>query len=252
MTTDTKVSTRGVKYWLQRIFGGFRPAFLPVLATYFCYGASAITSVALLFFEKEALKLTPAEAAAIAFWVALPWSTKMVVGVASDVYPILGSRRKSYLMLGGLLSLAGYVFLATVAQTRGVYLAAMVLVTVGFVVQDVVADALSVEVAQTDEEVAQIQTLGRMALLLGGISVGYLSGVLAAAIGSRGVFAVATLLPALVMISALFVRPGSSRAVLRPEVGPLKPDKAHLVMGVGVGYALLGALRRLCSPSWPR
>ena len=36
----------------------------------------------------------------IAFWVALPWSTKMVAGVASDVHPILGSRRLAYLLLG--------------------------------------------------------------------------------------------------------------------------------------------------------
>ena len=34
-------------------------------------------------------------------------------------------------------------------------------------IQDVVADALSVEVARSDEEMAQIQTLGRMALLVG-------------------------------------------------------------------------------------
>ena len=66
--------------------------------------------------------------------------------------------------------------LATTAATKGTYLAAMVLIAVGFMVQDVVADALSVEVAETDEEVEQIQTLGRMALLAGTISVGYLSG----------------------------------------------------------------------------
>ena len=52
--------------------------------------------------------------------------------------------------------------------------------------QDVVADALSVEIAENDEEIGQIQTLGRMALLIGGISVGYLSGVLTARIGTAG------------------------------------------------------------------
>ena len=152
---------------------------MPILITYFCYGASAITAIALLFFQKEALAITPAEAAAIAFWVALPWSTKMVAGVASDAYPIFGSHRKAYLLLGALASLVGYALLATVVSTRSGYLAAMVLVTVGFMVQDVVADALSVEVARSDEEIAQVQALGRMALLAGGISVGYLSGWLA-------------------------------------------------------------------------
>jgi hypothetical protein len=73
-----------LKTWL----GGFRAAYLPILVTYFCYGASSVTAVALLYFEKDTLKLTPAEAAGIAFWLGLPWSMKMVAGVASDVYPI--------------------------------------------------------------------------------------------------------------------------------------------------------------------
>ena len=88
-------------------------AYLPVLLTYFAYGASGITSLAALYFQKEALGITPAEAAAIAFWVGLPWSMKMVVGVSSDVYPILGSRRKPYLLLGALCSFGGYLYLAT-------------------------------------------------------------------------------------------------------------------------------------------
>ena len=78
--------------WFHRLFGTVRLAYVPVLVPYFCYGASSITAIALLFFQKSTLDITPADAAAIAFWVALPWSTKMVAGVASDVYPILGSR----------------------------------------------------------------------------------------------------------------------------------------------------------------
>src|SRR6185295_17207506 len=66
---------------LRRLFGNVRLAYLPVLVTYFCYGASGITGIAMLYFQKDTLGITPAEAAAIAFWVALPWSTKMVAGV---------------------------------------------------------------------------------------------------------------------------------------------------------------------------
>ena len=55
---------------LRGLFGSVRLAYLPVLVTYFCYGASGITSIALLYFQKDALAITPAEAAAIGFWVA--------------------------------------------------------------------------------------------------------------------------------------------------------------------------------------
>src|SRR5437867_3541981 len=158
-----------------------------------------VTSIALLYFEKETLGLSPAEAAGIAFWLGLPWSMKMVVGVASDVRPILGSRRGAYLILGALCTLAGYAALATTVRTKSVYLAAALLVTIGYMVQDVVADALSVEIARNDEEIGQIQTLGRIATLTGGIAVGLPSGWLAALVGPRGVFTCAVMVAALVI-----------------------------------------------------
>jgi hypothetical protein len=239
---------------LGRWIGGFRLAYLPVLLAYFCYGASAVTAIALLYFEKDVLGLTPAAAAEIAFWLSLPWSMKMVAGVASDVYPIAGSRRGAYLLLGGLCTLVGYAALATVVETRSGYLAVSVLIAVGFMIQDVVADALSVEVARNDEELGQIQTLGRMALLAGTISVGYLSGVLAGSIGTRATFAVAMVLPLLVMATLPLTR-HRPRAVPAPAAraaGPLAGGKARLVLLVGLGYAAFGALLELAGAPYSR
>jgi hypothetical protein len=45
-----------------------------VLVTYFAYGASAVTSVGLLYFQKDVIGLTPAQVASVAFWANLPWS----------------------------------------------------------------------------------------------------------------------------------------------------------------------------------
>jgi len=242
--TDAPAAGRTRTSLARGLLGGMRLAYLPVLVTYFCYGASGITAIALLYFQKDTLGITPAQAAGIAFWVALPWSTKMVAGVASDVYPILGSRRVSYLVLGALLTFAGYAWLATTASSRGAYLAAMVLIAVGFMVQDVVADALSVELARDDEETKQIQALGRMALLAGSISVGYLSGLLAGILGPRPVFAIALALPAMVAVGACFVpRPAApSPAPTAAADSPLGAGKARLVVLVGLGYAALGVV----------
>src|SRR3990170_4446272 len=219
---------------LRRRLGGLRGAYAPILTTYFCYGASGITGVALLYFQKDALALTPAEVAGIGFWLGLPWSMKMVAGVASDVYPIFGSRRGAYLLLGALGSAAGYAALAAGVGTKGGYLLAMLAVTVGFMVQDVVADALSVQVAETDAEMGQIQTLGRMALLAGSISVGYLSGWLAARIGPRATFGVATALPLLVAATVPLIRIAARAAAAPPATaGPLADGKARLVLRGG-------------------
>jgi MFS family permease len=226
----------------ERLLGGYKPRYFPVLLTYFCYGASGVTNIALVFFEKDTLKLTPAEVAGIAFWLGLPWSMKMVAGAASDAYPILGKRRASYLLLGAICSVGGYAMLAAVVDARGTFLLAMLLVTVGFMVQDVIADALSVEVAGSDEEIGQVQALGRMALLVGSISVAYFGGWLAEVIGPRGVFASAMLLPLLVAGAAVWVW---TRSVERPRpvnTGTIGGTKPIVVIGLGLSYAALGVL----------
>ncbi len=226
--------------FLQRVFGGFRAAYLPILATYFAYGANAITAVATVFLQKDILHLTPAEVAGIGFWLGLPWSMKMVVGVASDRFHIFGSRRSAYLLLGAISSLAGYGLIATVVDTKGMYLMATLLVTIGFMVQDVVADALTVEVARDDQELGQIQALGRMAILGGGISVAYIGGVLAGALGARAVFLVAMALPLLVLLTLPILWRMPQREAPPADGSPLGHGRAGMVLGVGLGYAALG------------
>jgi MFS family permease len=243
---------------MARVRRTIRPAWLPVLVTYFCYGASTVTAVAEVFFQKQTLGITPAEIAGIAFWLGLPWSMKMVAGVASDAYPILGSRRAAYMLVGAAATLGGYLALALLVDTRPGYLAASLLIAVGFMIQDVVADALSVEVARTDEELGQIQTFGRIALLAGSISVGYLSGWMAGALGARATFLGATLLPLLVAATVPLVRPVRRRerpggvddrprdtAAPAAPADPLAGGKARVVLLVGLAYAALGALLEL-------
>lgn len=242
-TETAPVAPPAPRRLVRWLLGGVRLAYLPVLVTYFCYGASGITAIALLYFQKDVLGITPAEAAGIAFWVALPWSTKMVAGVASDVHPILGSRRFAYLVLGALATFAGYAWLATTASTKGTYLAAMVIIAVGFMIQDVVADALSVEVARSEEEMKQVQALGRMALLVGTIVVGYLGGWLAGAVGARTVFAIALILPLLVVIAAwLIPREHAARPAPDDPANPLGAGNSRLVVVGGLGYAALGVV----------
>lgn len=232
---------------LRKFIGGFRREWTTVLLVYFCFGASSITGIAEVFFQKETLKLSPVEVTTIGFWLLLPWSMKMVVGAAADIHPIFGSRRTPWLLAGCAATFAGYAALATVVETKSAYLAASLLTAIGFMVQDVIADALSVEVVETEEERNQIQTLGRAALLVGAISVGYLSGVLAGAIGTRKVYALASLLPLLVIASLPFSRvrrragaPARARPVPTADNDILGGGNARLVVLIGLAYAAIG------------
>lgn len=239
---------------LHKFIGGFRREWTTILVVYFCFGASAITGIAEVFFQKETLQLSPVEVTTIGFWLMLPWSMKMVVGAAADVHPLFGSRRISWLLLGCVTTFLGYLGLATVVDSKASYLVASLLTTIGFMVQDVIADALSVEVVNNEEEQNQIQTLGRAALLVGAISVGYLSGVLAGAIGTRKVYALASLLPLLVVASLPFSR--IRRMHSRPRQAPssqggdiLGGGNARLVVVIGLAYAAVSvALEQLAVP----
>ena len=235
--TDAVLTPSNPVLRLRRLLGTFRIAYLPVLMTYFCFGASAVTGVATVFFQKDTLKLTPADVAEVGFWLGLPWTMKMVAGVVADVFPIAGSRRGAYLLLGAACTLVGYGLLAAGVAGKAGYLGVMRLVMVGFMVQDVAADALSVEIARDEEEMGQIQALGRMAVMLGGISVGYLGGWLAAHLGARATFAAAMLLPIMVALCVPLIR--VHRVAPPVEGGALAGGGARRVMLIGFAYAAL-------------
>src|SRR5215207_1549467 len=143
---------------LARPLVALRLAYLPLLLVYFAYGALGIIDVSRDMWVKESLTLNPAELAGIAVWLSLPWTVKMVFGQLVDSVPILGSQRRVYILIGatftaaGMLTLAGAAggWLAVMAADR-LYILGALLIVLGTVIQDVVADAMSTEmVARTD------------------------------------------------------------------------------------------------------
>ena len=81
------------------------------------------------------------------FIVGIPWIVKPLYGLLSDFFPILGYRRKSYLMLLNLAA-AGAFFLVTQTQDVNMLLIMLTLTGVGVAASDVVVDAMMVQAAQ--------------------------------------------------------------------------------------------------------
>ncbi|MFN9390311.1 MAG: hypothetical protein ACK6DF_12375 [Betaproteobacteria bacterium] len=185
----------GLMGWIDRnIFDLGRQlqlSYLPPLMVYMAAGISGITGIAGTFFVKEYLGLTAADLAALGFWAGLPWALKMPLGHLVDLL----WKRKSLLVYTGALLLATSVLImvglltdraameAIMPANRWFVLSAL-LAPVGYVLQDVVADAMTVEaVPRFDEqgkpldEAARrighttMQTLGRVAIVGGGILV---------------------------------------------------------------------------------
>ncbi len=206
----------------------FRRAYVPLLLVYFAYGTLGLIDVTRDMWVKESLTLSPAELAGVGIWLSLPWTIKMVFGELVDSVPIFGSQRTSYVVIGAGFIASGMITLAgaagkwlTALPPDELYILGSVLIVIGTVIQDVVADAMSTEVvARTDElghprpddavraELGMVQVLGRLAVTSGILAVAGLSGWLAYFVGREAVFLIGLLVPALSVIGILLGRPG--------------------------------------------
>ena len=213
----------------------FRLAYLPLLTIYLASGALGIVAVADTFWVKQSLTLTPAELASLAVWLQLPWTAKMVVSEFVDALPILGSQRRSYTLIGAGLIASGLVLLAgaaggwiAFAKPERIYVLAQLLVVIGSVVQEVVADAMSPEVvvrtlpdgsprpqAEIAADLAMVEVLARLTYSIGAFVVGGIAGVLAKSFAYETVFLMGLVVPALSVGGALLVklRGGRTRAL---------------------------------------
>ncbi len=210
---------------LLRPIRAFRLSYVPVVMVYFAYGALGLIDVTRDFWIKEALTLKPAELAAIAVWLSLPWTIKMVFGELVDSVPIFGSQRTAYVLIGASFTASGMVTLAgaaggwlTFLAPNNLYILGAMLIVIGTVIQDVVADAMSTEVvARTDAagqprpdadvraELGMVQVLGRIALSAGVLAVAGLSGFLASIFSRETVFFMGLIIP-VISITGVFLR----------------------------------------------
>lgn len=239
-TTKTAGTVRPVKSplaWLDAILRpirAFRLSYVPVVMVYFAYGALGLIDVTRDLWIKESLTLTPEHLAGIAVWLLLPWTVKMVFGELVDTVPIFGSQRKSYVLIGAAFMAGGLVILAgaagqwlSFAHPDSLYVMGAMLMTVGTVVQDVVADAMSTEVvARTDAEgnerpdnavraeLGMVQVLGRLAVSVGVLAVAGLSGWLAHMMSRQAVFLIGLIIPA-ISVAGVFLR-GTETMERRP------------------------------------
>ncbi len=137
-----------------------RLSFIPPLMVYLAAGISGLTAIAGTFIVKDYLDLSAAFLAGLGFWAGLPWVLKIPLGHLVDLI----WRWKSILVfLGALLIALGlliiYALIAHTARMEAMmplttwYVISVLISPIGYVLQDVVADAMSVEaVPLTDHQ----------------------------------------------------------------------------------------------------
>jgi len=197
-----------------------RWSYLPPLMVYFAAGVFGFTSIIESFFVKQNLGLSTTFLASLGFWAGLPWALKMPLGHLVDLF----WRRKSYLVYLGaalmasslliMVGLTGYTnWMATILPVEIWYIISMLLAPVGFVLQDVVADAMTVEAVPTchkdgtaisENKLQQMhvtmQTLGRIAIVGGGALVAGAGGWLAKMVSYEVMYWISLVIPAISLI----------------------------------------------------
>lgn len=129
------------------LLGGIElsPELIAILTVYFVQGALGLSRLAVSFFMKDELHLSPTDMAAIGGITSLPWLIKPLYGFLSDGIPIFGYKRRSYLIIAGILGCLSWLALGTIVTDTSSAVAAITLGSASVAVSDVVADSIVVE-----------------------------------------------------------------------------------------------------------
>ncbi len=168
-----------------------RISYMPPLMVYVAAGISGLTGIVGTFFVKEYLGLSAEILAALGFWAGIPWTLKMPMGHMVDLL----WRWKSFMVFlgAGLIGvslaimvglLEGSPWMRPIMSIEAWFVLSTLLAPVGYVIQDVVADAMTVEAVPTVDDSGSpldhgtvklmhttMQTLGRVAIIGGGVLV---------------------------------------------------------------------------------
>jgi MFS family permease len=173
-----------------------RLSYLPPLMVYAAYGVSGLTAIVGTFFIKDYLDLSAEALAALAFWIGIPWAIKMPVGHLVD---LIWRWKAALVWLGAAMIAASLlIVIGLISHTEEMrawttperwFVLAALLAPTGYMIQDAVADAMTVEAvprvdengrpydAQTRKSMhTTMQTLGRVAII-GGLALVALANV---------------------------------------------------------------------------
>jgi folate/biopterin transporter len=186
----------------EKVFFGHEPTaeLLAILLVYLVQGVLGLARLAISFFLKDELGLSPAEVSALVGVAALPWMIKPLFGFISDGLPILGYRRRPYLILAGLLGAASWIALATIVHTAWAATIAIAMGSLSVAFSDVIVDSLVVERARTESvgDAGSLQSLCWGTSALGGLLTAYFSGSLLEHFSTQTVFAITATFPLLI------------------------------------------------------
>jgi folate/biopterin transporter len=180
-----------------------------VVATWimFVEGMGGIASLAIQYYFKDDMKVDPATLSTIQSIAAFPWCLKPVFGFISDGFPVMGFRRKPYIMMGGFIgALSWFLFAGAVNSVWGGFVC-MLLSNIGIAMANVIAEALIVERSRGEEQhyASTLQSIIWGSFSVAGVIAAFLSGWLIKYISYKSTFALAGIFPLTLVFCAMLI-----------------------------------------------
>ncbi len=176
---------------------------------YFAQGlgqAGGLISQPLNYYLKQGLGLDSAQVSDYLAILTLPWMIKPLYGLVSDYLPLLGYRRKTWLLLVNLAAAGGFLWLAGLTQA-GTIVIALTLTAFGTAASDVIIDALMVENGERTGMTARFQGMQwlwfKLAAIVTALSGGLLASLLEPATALHVAATVTMLAPLSVLVAGL-------------------------------------------------
>ena len=173
------------------------PELIAILTIYFVQGILMLSRLAVSFFLKDELLLSPAQMSAIIGISTIPWMIKPLYGFIADILPLFGYHRKTYIFLSGIIGSAAWVGLGTIVHSSSIATMMILLCSLSVALSDVIVDSIVVERARLEsaEKLGSLQSLCWGIAAIGGLCTAYLSGLLLENFTTRTVFLITALFP---------------------------------------------------------
>jgi len=168
-----------------------------------------LPALATLYFFKDDLGVGPVGATSSIAIVSLPWTLKPIYGFVSDNYPIMGMRRKPYIIISMAFMSFNWAMMALAVNGKYGAIFCLLGANLGCAVANVCCEAITVELSSnlSYQQAATLQSFMWGACAVGAFTGSAFGGFVLEVIGKRWMFGIMAIIPAISATTALFGPP---------------------------------------------
>jgi hypothetical protein len=130
---------------------------------------------------KNTLHVSRESTAAFVFWATIPWYFKPLVGIVQDAFPLFGTRRKSYMLVAGVLTTVAWLVLGITPREYHALLMVTIAINSATVLVSTAVGGYMVEIARASASSGRLTSVRNAveqgSYVISGVTSGYLAGL---------------------------------------------------------------------------